>query len=548
MYKYYLATRRHPKAFPLNFPLSTSPDVNINSTSSSFFGTLGLPDIRALRRPRAPTFREGKPPTKLFYKEDQIQREYEIESDVDPFHWHKPLLVKDEDLEEDARLSLSLLCARRLSPAQNYTVKSRGESVVVTVPFNIVTTVPAKWKWDGESGEEVGHEDITRVEVTPDSKPPQKTAMKAHSAEQIILVGGLGASPYLDNYLNNTHGYKDQCHAIWQYETVSSQADFSAHDLHTKARDTNHTANWSGAVHKGFMDSTSKSFGTGDYSIGTSETGPNSATSTIARASYGVERYSNLKRIHPSVPVSAEWDAKLGNADGWGNQELEHYTANAENAFNTPEGKLVLRAIANNAAPSPEQRYTSARLVSKQTLQRDKGVLTAVVLSPCAEGIWPAFWLLPQEPFSWPVDGEIDIAETWNGDRENRTCLHWGHHHEPQKHRVLGTKIPDMHSRPVRYDFAWDQQSAGQGRIVWYIDGKAAMKGHWPEGTRPLREFTILLNIAMGGNVCAGKTPADGTYEMVVEKLFLGSEPENGGWARFETDWHNPGIVLGNTY
>ena len=218
--------------------------------------------------------------------------------------------------------------------------------------------------------------------------------------------------------------------------------------------------------------------------------------------------------------------------------------------YSTPEGMLVLRAIARNSAPSPEQRYTSARLVSKQTLARDRGVLTATILSPCAEGIWPAFWLLPQEPFSWPTDGEIDIAETWNGDRENRTCLHWGFHHEPQKHRVLGTRVPDMHCRPVRYEFAWDQPNGvpGQGRMIWYIDGRPVMKAEVPSGTRPLRDMTILLNVAMGGNVCGGKRPHDGYYDMVVYNLALLSELEYGGWGRFEQDWHHPSVSLGNTY
>ncbi|KJZ75919.1 hypothetical protein HIM_04743 [Hirsutella minnesotensis 3608] len=254
-------------------------------------------------------------------------------------------------------------------------------------------------------------------------------------------------------------------------------------------------------------------------------------------------------RFQPDVAVADEWDAKIGNGpDGWGNQELQHYTAAPENAFHTPDGKLVLRAIANNSCPEAEKRYTSARLVSRQTLARDRGVLSAVLVSPCAQGIWPAFWLLPQEPFSWPVDGEIDIAETWNGDCENRSCLHWGHHHDPLKHRVMGTRLHDMHSRPVRYDFAWDQPGgqAGQGRMVWYIDGRPVMKADVPEGTRPLRDMTILLNVAMGGNVCAGQTPADGSYEMVVHHLSLASEPENGGWDRFQRDWDS--TPAGNTY
>ena len=196
----------------------------------------------------------------------------------------------------------------------------------------------------------------------------------------------------------------------------------------------------------------------------------------------------------------------------------------------TPDGKLILRAIAKGS----ENSYTSARLVSRETLSRDHGLLTATILSPCAEGIWPAFWLLPQEPFSWPTDGEIDIAETWNGDRENHSCLHWGQHHEPHKHRVLGTHIPDMHARPVRYELAWSQPQGQAGRLVWYIDGRAIMKAHVPEGSRPMREMTVLLNIAMGGNVCGGKLPRDGAYDMVVFGLSFGELP-----ARFEGDWQS---------
>ncbi len=209
----------------------------------------------------------------------------------------------------------------------------------------------------------------------------------------------------------------------------------------------------------------------------------------------------------------------------------------------------MLRAVANNGA-GDDQKYTSARLVSKQTLAHDRGVLSAVLLAPGADGIWPAFWLLPQEPFAWPTDGEIDIAETWNGDGENHSCLHWGQHDQPDKHRVLGTRVPDLHRRPVQYDFVWDQPGgqAGQGRMIWYIDGRPVMKCAVPAGTRPLRDMTVLLNVAMGGDVCKGKVPRDGAYDMVVYALSMAHEMEHGGWGRFEYDWGHPAVSGGNTY
>ncbi|KAJ1323678.1 family 16 glycosylhydrolase [Microdochium nivale] len=247
--------------------------------------------------------------------------------------------------------------------------------------------------------------------------------------------------------------------------------------------------------------------------------------------------------LSPDTPVSHDWEHKQGNNNGWGNAELEHYTSLPDNSFHTPDHKLVLRALSRPDHPDPAQRYTSARLVSRQTLARHRGVLTTWLSLPCAEGIWPAFWLLPREPFDWPRDGEIDIAETWNGDHENHSCLHWGFYNaeDHAKHLVRGTRIPDMHTgRAIRFDFAWDCVASGggaPGRFMWYVDGRPVMKNLMPEGTRRIDDWCIIMNVAMGGNVCAGKLPAPGHYDMVVHEVRMSDEPDAGGWPRFEQDW-----------
>ncbi|KAI0108657.1 glycoside hydrolase family 16 protein [Nemania sp. FL0031] len=253
----------------------------------------------------------------------------------------------------------------------------------------------------------------------------------------------------------------------------------------------------------------------------------------------------------PAIPVSQEFEHKQGHGEpwGWGNNELENYTADASNSFHTADGKLILRAVSRPQHPDPEARYTSARLVSRATLGRRDGCLTAWLGLPCAEGVWPAFWCLPREPFAWPHEGEIDIAESWNGDCQNHSCLHWGFYNaeDARKHLVRTTHIPDMPHRPVRYDFVWqcsgtgvrgDGKSEGGGRLMWYVDGRPVMKNLMPPGTRPIEDWTLLLNIAMGGNVCQGKNPRDGTYDMVVHNLQMSEAPE-GGWSRFDNDWQH---------
>ncbi|KAI0597287.1 glycoside hydrolase family 16 protein [Biscogniauxia sp. FL1348] len=253
----------------------------------------------------------------------------------------------------------------------------------------------------------------------------------------------------------------------------------------------------------------------------------------------------------PEIPVSHEFEQKQGHGEpwGWGNNELENYTASAANSFHTGDGKLVVRAISQQGHPDAEARYTSARLVSRATLGRAEGCVTAWLTLPCASGIWPAFWLLPREPFVWPHEGEVDVAESWNGDGQNHACLHWGFYtpEDAAKHLVRTTHVPDMPLRPVRFDFAWrcagtrvrpDGKSAGGGRLMWYVDGRPVMKNLMPPGTRPIEDWVVLLNVAMGGNVCQGKVPQDGAYDLVVHGLQM-SDAVDGGWGRFDSDWQH---------
>ena len=245
-------------------------------------------------------------------------------------------------------------------------------------------------------------------------------------------------------------------------------------------------------------------------------------------------------QFHPSVPVSHIFEHQKG-AGGWGNNEIQTYTDAPANSFHTPDGKLVLRAIVNHALPKPAQRFTSARLVSHQSLDRAQGFLSARVQPPIARGIWPAFWLLPREPFTWPTDGEVDVMETWNGDPTNHSCLHWGFYtgEDSQKHKVIQTPMPDFASpRGHEFGFAWQQPDHGPGgRLVWYIDGRPVMKAAWPMGAKFLRDFQIIINVAMAGNVCDGVQPADGIYDLVVHEIKLCDAPM-GGWQEFDRVWH----------
>jgi hypothetical protein len=234
-----------------------------------------------------------------------------------------------------------------------------------------------------------------------------------------------------------------------------------------------------------------------------------------------------------ATPVSQNFRLEKGD-HGWGNNEKQMYTDNPANSFHH-NNRLIIRGLVQGGS------YTSARLTSHQTLSRPRGYLTATILPPVAEGIWPAYWLLPKDPFEWPIDGEVDIFESWNGDCVNHSCLHWGHYNgeDWDKHRVAETHLHDMPRQPHTFGFAWTEEDGipnWRGRMIWYIDGRPVMKGNIPLGTRRMEEFRLMINIAMGGNVCQGKLPKDGYYDLVVSDIKMCEEPQ-GGWQQFEHAW-----------
>ena len=149
--------------------------------------------------------------------------------------------------------------------------------------------------------------------------------------------------------------------------------------------------------------------------------------------------------------------------------------------------------------------------------------------------------MLPADPFTWPNDGEIDIFEAWNGKKVNHSCLHWGHFNgeDWNKHRVLETPLPNLGSGWHTFGLAWQEEEGipgWRGRLVWYIDGRPVMRAQIPEGTRRMADFRVLLNVAMGGNVCEGRKPDEGQYDFVIQNLKMCESPPYG-WEGFEREW-----------
>jgi len=201
---------------------------------------------------------------------------------------------------------------------------------------------------------------------------------------------------------------------------------------------------------------------------------------------------------------SSKWVLETGG-NGWGNDELEYYTARPDNSFQQG-GNLVIKAIRekHTGADGVSRDYTSARLKTEGKFTHKFGRFEARIKIPHGQGIWPAFWMLGDDiaKKGWPKCGEIDIMENIG---KEPSIVH-GTIHGPGYSGGGGISSPftlvgdqyfadDFHV----YAVEWEKKA-----IRFYVDDHlyaTRTPADLPKGTKWVYQhpFFIILNVAVGG-------------------------------------------------
>ncbi len=245
-------------------------------------------------------------------------------------------------------------------------------------------------------------------------------------------------------------------------------------------------------------------------------------------------------------PNPENWQYELTDisADGlvgWGNQELQYYTDDAENAATDGQGNMVLTVTEADGSKEcyygPCQ-YNSARLVSKRRAEFAYGRIEARIKLPEGTGIWPAFWSLGTDIdlVSWPQTGEIDFME-FVGRLPNEI---FGTIHGPGYSG--GNAYGDIFDfgEPAYNDYHTITVEWQPDEILWFVDG-ILFHSATPEDVAP-NEWVfndpvyLLLNIAIGGNF-GGPVGADfeAPQSMLVDYIRVYQAPDTA--ERFEASF-----------
>ncbi|MDX2127690.1 MAG: glycoside hydrolase family 16 protein [Chloroherpetonaceae bacterium] len=200
------------------------------------------------------------------------------------------------------------------------------------------------------------------------------------------------------------------------------------------------------------------------------------------------------------LPDPTIWGFEEGG-NGWGNNELQYYTANRLENAKVEDGFLKITAIKETMG---NRGYSSARLVTRGKKTLLYGKVEARVKIPAGRGTWPAVWMLGQNigVVGWPKCGEIDIMEHVGFDPN---WVHGSVHTEAYNHikgtqrtkkTNLTTAISDFHVyaiewTPEKIDFLID------GNLYFTFNKESnASANEWPFDEPQF----ILVNLAIGGN------------------------------------------------
>ncbi len=223
-------------------------------------------------------------------------------------------------------------------------------------------------------------------------------------------------------------------------------------------------------------------------------------------------------QLDPESWFFEEGDGSQYGIPGWGNNELQWYLPNSAQLEN---GNLVITA---RNEVSNGRNYTSARINTRDRFAFRYGRIEARMRLPGGQGIWPAFWLLPQDEVygTWAASGEIDIMEAINlgasGGNTVHGTLHYGgvwpnNVSTGSGYEVATDATTDFHV----YALEWDASE-----MRWYVDGILyAMQNNWSTTAAPFpapfdERFYILLNVAVGGN-WPGAPDASTVFPVTVE-------------------------------
>jgi len=221
---------------------------------------------------------------------------------------------------------------------------------------------------------------------------------------------------------------------------------------------------------------------------------------------------------------AANWAPDLGNGCpslcGWGNNELQYYTA--QNVTVTGGNLVLTTKVESNGA------FTSGKVTTRGKQSFLYGRVEMRAKLPTGGGMWPAFWMMPQDDAygGWASSGEIDIMESSNGTTSVGGALHFGGQYPANTSTSSSYSLGGANFADDFHIYAVEWEPT---QIRWYVDDVLFMtrsNSQWYSAGAPGnplapfdQDFYLILNTAVGGWYTGCTSPGCITADLPQEFL-----------------------------
>lgn len=271
------------------------------------------------------------------------------------------------------------------------------------------------------------------------------------------------------------------------------------------------------------------------FAVPASTVCPSAPSATVPITQTLHDDFTTDTMLNPTV-----WTATTGNPFGNPANETETYAPNQTNFVNSPgAGSQVLR-LSTNPVTGAAKPYASGAVTSLGKFSQLYGHFEASLRMPHQNGMWPAFWLIPEDN-TWPP--EIDIVEYIgfpNGQIPTSpttppyvganvaTTLHWTDAAGVKQQVTDGVNYgldATFKFEPFSQQFHVYGVDWRPGLIEWLLDGQVIFCSEDAMAV-PTKAMYLILNIGVTNGTqaapgWAGYVPANATWPQSMDVKYV---------------------------
>lgn len=213
-------------------------------------------------------------------------------------------------------------------------------------------------------------------------------------------------------------------------------------------------------------------------------------------------------------------------------------------------GDYTSQSDPTGAAPT----YACGGIFTDKTFNFQYGYVEVRAKFDCAQGAWPAIWMMPTDGTSWPTNGEIDILEHLNYEGIAHQTLHFNN--AAGNATTLGT-VNAQGGSTAWYTSVEDKLDFHTYGVEWtpesmsfLMDGKKTLtvaaqdaNPNWPFN-KENNPYYLLLDMQLGGNWVGSVGDLGDGVAMTLDYVHVYSTPSSAARSIPEPTTISLGMIL----